>query len=113
MTAVSFGVAALAFAIGGFGQHSVIALCAAAVLLDMAVQASLVLGQHTIYQLDPNARARLNSAFMATFFVGGAAGSLLGSYAYHAGGWTAVSVLGAGLPVLALLFWMTGRPGSE
>ena len=78
----------------------------------MAVQTTLILGQHTVYQLDPDARARLNSAFIAMFFVGGAVGSQLGSVAYHAGGWTAVTALGAALPVLALLYWTTERRAS-
>lgn len=107
MTAVAFGTAAAAFALAGVGRHSVIALGAAAVLLDMAVQATLILGQQVVFSLDGQARARLNSAFMATFFVGGAIGSQAGSYAYHAGGWSAATLLGATLPVLALLGWLT------
>ncbi len=110
MTAGAFAVAALAFALAGAGRHHVTALGAAAVLLDAAAQTTLVLGQHVVYQLDAGARSRLNSAFMATFFVGGAAGSQAGSYAFHAGGWTAVAALGATLPVLALLGWLT-EPG--
>ncbi|MFG2477705.1 MFS transporter [Streptomyces fagopyri] len=109
VTGVAFVVAAVAFAAAGFGQEHVALLAAAAILIDMAVQTTLILGQHTIYQLDANARARLNSAFIATFFVGGALGSQFGSIAYHAAGWTAVSVLGAALPVLALLYWTTER----
>ncbi|NUQ97622.1 MAG: hypothetical protein HOY79_14065 [Streptomyces sp.] len=107
MTAAAFVAAALAFGLAGAGRHSVIALGAAAVLLDMAVQTTLVLGQQVVYRLDGTARARLNSAFMATFFVGGALGSQAGSYAYHAGGWTAATLLGAALPALALLGWFT------
>lgn len=107
MTAAAFVAAALAFGLAGTGRHSVIALGTAAVLLDMAVQTTLVLGQQVVYRLDGTARARLNSAYMATFFVGGALGSQAGSYAYHAGGWTAASVLGATLPVLGLLGWFT------
>ncbi|MFJ8361045.1 MFS transporter [Streptomyces sp. NPDC093984] len=107
MTGAAFAAAALAFALAGFGGHSVVLLALAAVVLDMAVQTTLILGQHTVYQLDPGARARLNSAFIATFFLGGALGSQLGSIAYRAGGWGAVTVLGAALPVLALLYWTT------
>nr|WP_240528919.1 MFS transporter [Streptomyces humi] len=114
MTGAALGVAALAFAVAGLGQHSVVLLALAAVALDMAVQTTLILGQHTVYQLDPLARARLNSAFIAIFFIGGAVGSQAGSIAYRAGGWTAVSVFGAALPVLALLYWLTERrPGAE
>ncbi|MFJ5837406.1 MFS transporter [Streptomyces shenzhenensis] len=109
VTVGAFAVAAAAFAIAGFGQHSIVFIALAAVLVDMAVQTSLILGQHTVYQLDPHARARLNSAFIATFFLGGALGSQLGSVAYHAGGWGAVSTLGAALPLLALLYWLTER----
>ncbi|WHX15558.1 MFS transporter [Streptomyces malaysiensis subsp. malaysiensis] len=108
-TAIAFGVAAVAFALAGFGQHNIIFLAAAAILIDMAVQTTLILGQHTIYQLDPNARARLNSAFIATFFAGGALGSQLGSIAFHAAGWSAVSALGTALPLLSLLYWCTER----
>ncbi|MDX2649824.1 hypothetical protein PV341_40935 [Streptomyces sp. PA03-1a] len=60
-------------------------------------------------QLDAGARSRLNSAFMAPFFAGGALGSRLGSLAYHAGGRTAVSVLGAALPLVSLAYWATER----
>jgi predicted MFS family arabinose efflux permease len=109
MSAAAFAAAALAFAVAGWGRHSVIALALAAILLDMAVQASVVLGQHTIYQLDPNARARLNSAFIASTFTGGAIGSQLGAVAYHTGGWVALAVLGAALPIGALLWWTTER----
>lgn len=113
MTAAAFVAAALALGLAGVGRHSVIALGAAAVLLDMAAQTTMILGQQVIYQLDGQARARLNSAFMATFFVGGAVGSQAGSYAYHAGGWTAATLFGAALPVLALLYWLTERRAAR
>jgi predicted MFS family arabinose efflux permease len=109
MTGAAFAVAAVAFALAGFGQRSIVLIGLAAILIDMAVQTTLILGQHTIYQLDPDARARLNSAFIATFFLGGAVGSQLGSLTYHAGGWTAVTLLGGALPLLALLYWASER----
>ncbi|GAA3792792.1 MFS transporter [Streptomyces chiangmaiensis] len=109
VTGIAFGAAAPAFAVAGLAGHSIVLIGLAAVVLDMAVQTTLILGQHTIYQLDPHARARLNSAFIATFFVGGALGSQLGSIAYRDCGWGAVSLLGTALPVLALLYWTTER----
>ncbi|MGV9564061.1 MFS transporter [Streptomyces sp. NPDC003480] len=107
VTGAAFAVAALALAVAGLGGHSIVLLALAAIALDMAVQTTLILGQHTVYQLDSAARARLNSAFIAIFFLGGALGSQLGSIAYRSGGWGAVTVLGAALPVLALLYWLT------
>ncbi|WP_095937430.1 MFS transporter [Streptomyces sp. Tue6028] len=113
MTGVAFAVAAVAFAVAGLGGHHIVLLALAAVLLDMAVQSTLILGQHTIYQLDADARARLNSAFIAIFFVGGALGSQLASLAYHAAGWPAVAAFGTALPVLALLYWTTERAAGR
>jgi predicted MFS family arabinose efflux permease len=113
MTAAAFAAAALAFTLAGLGRHSVVLLALAGVLIDMAVQTTMILGQHAIYRLDPSARARLNSAYIATFFVGGALGSQFGSVAYHAGGWTALTSFGAAFPVLALLFWATERRGGR
>jgi predicted MFS family arabinose efflux permease len=109
VTGVAFVVATLAFALAGFGGHSVVLIALAAIVIDMAVQTTLILGQHTVYQLDPAARARLNSAFIAMFFAGGAVGSQLGSVVYHAGGWAPLTVLGAALPFSALLYWTTER----
>ena len=109
MTAAALLTAALAFGLAGVGRHSILALGAAAILLDMAVQTTLILGQHVIFQLDPASRARLNSAYMATFFLGGALGSQLASTAYRAEGWTAVATLGAALPTAGLLLWATER----
>ncbi|MFD4944105.1 MFS transporter [Streptomyces sp. NPDC058409] len=109
MTGASFVVAAGAFALAGFGQHSIVAIAIAAILIDMAVQTTLIVGQHTIYGLDPDARARLNSVFIATFFLGGALGSEVGSLAHKAAGWGGVSLFGAAMPLLALLYWLTER----
>ncbi|MDX3098151.1 MFS transporter [Streptomyces sp. ME19-03-3] len=113
ITGSAFGVAAAAFAVAGLGQHSIVLLALAAILVDMAVQTTLILGQHTVYQLDAAARSRLNSAFIAIFFVGGALGSQLGSLAYHAAGWTAVSSLGAALPLIGLGYWATERHAAR
>jgi predicted MFS family arabinose efflux permease len=113
LTGVACTVAALAFVLAAFGARNVILLGIAAVALDMAVQANFIFGQHTIYRLDPNARARLNSTYIATFFLGGAIGSQAGSIAYHAGGWTALTILGAALPLLALMLWATERAATR
>ncbi|MYS81609.1 MFS transporter [Streptomyces sp. SID5474] len=109
MTGAAFLVTALAFAVAGLGGHSIVLIALAAILIDMAVQTTLILGQHTVYQLDPTARARLNSAFIAMFFVGGAIGSQLGAIVYHAAGWAGLTGLGAALPLAALAYWAVER----
>jgi predicted MFS family arabinose efflux permease len=96
--AVSFGVLWL-------GRDSLGALIVGIVVLDIGVQGLHVLNQHTIYGLEPEARSRLNGAYMTSYFIGGASGSALASSLYSSHGWAAVCVLGAGIGVLALCVW--------
>ncbi|MFD7664965.1 MFS transporter [Streptomyces sp. NPDC059788] len=93
----------------GLAAHQILALAAAAVLLDCAVQCSLIFGQHTIYQLDAAARARITSVYIATFFIGGAIGAQLGTLAHHLGNWHTVTLTAAAFPVIAALTWTTDR----
>ena len=71
--AIALAVAAMLLA--GAGAGSLILLAVAAVLLDLAVQANHVLSQRDIYGLRPDASARLNTVYMTTVFLGGAAAS--------------------------------------
>ncbi len=92
--------------------HSVVGLLlmvVAAITLDMAVSGNLVLGQRAIYSIGKESRGRLNGLFMSLFFLGGAAGSSLGGWAYAQGGWQTAAGLGTVLPALALLYFLTER----
>ncbi|MDU9409697.1 MFS transporter [Pseudomonas sp. zfem001] len=80
-----------------------IGLVVTAIMLDFAVQMSMVLGQRSIYALEPQSRARLNALYMTSIFVGGAIGSALASPIYERFGWSGTALLAAGLPLLALL----------
>ena len=83
-----------------------IGLVATAIVLDFAVQMSMVLGQRSIYALEPQSRARLNALYMTSIFVGGAIGSALASPVYERFGWSGTALLAAGLPLLALLVFI-------
>jgi predicted MFS family arabinose efflux permease len=84
-------------------------LVAAAILLDFGVSGNLVLGQRAIYGLGAELRSRVNGLYMATFFLGGAAGSALAAWTYARWGWTATAVLGMALPGAALAYFATER----
>jgi predicted MFS family arabinose efflux permease len=87
--------------------YSVIGLAITGVLLDFAVQMSMVLGQRAIYALDPASRGRLNALYMTSIFVGGAIGSALASAVYEHGGWLWIVIVGSAFPLLALLRFLS------
>nr|WP_279309169.1 MULTISPECIES: MFS transporter [unclassified Rhizobium] len=106
------GALALAFVsllIGGFGATSIIPVLVSVLLLDIAVQATNVLNQTRLLSVDPNARSRLNTAFVACNFIGGAIGSAVTGVLWEYGGWRAV-VGGASVLVLsAIVVWFACR----
>lgn len=73
------------------------------ILLDFAAQSALISHQTVIYALRPEARARINTVFMSVMFLGGATGSAAAAQAWEAGGWNAVSSLGAAFGAIATL----------
>jgi len=87
---------------------SLIGLVAGVILLDFGVQSALVSNQHIIYALRPEARSRLNTVFMTGMFLGGSFGSAGATAAWAWGGWNAVSLFGAGLGLIVLIFRMAG-----
>jgi predicted MFS family arabinose efflux permease len=82
-------------------------LVIAAIVVDMAVAANMVLGQRAIFALGAEVRGRLNGIYFSLFFVGGAVGSAAGGWVYAQYGWDAVLLLGMALPGAALLYWVS------
>jgi len=77
--------------LAGVGHASVLLLALAAVLLDLAVQSHLVLSQRVIFALRPDARARINSVFMGSVFIGGAIASAVAGLLHEVASWPARS----------------------
>jgi predicted MFS family arabinose efflux permease len=102
---VTLALAIVAMLIADAGVHSLIVLALAGVLLDLAVQGHQVLSQQEIYGLRADARARINTVFMTTIFVGGALASAGSGLLYDAAGWSGVTLLGAALPAIGLVIW--------
>lgn len=91
---------------GGAGVGALVALAIGLLLFDLGVQGVHVSNQAIIYALRPDARSRINSAYMTLYFLGGAAGSGLSAVLYAGHGWRGVSVLGAALPAIGLVLWV-------
>ncbi|QHM74454.1 putative transporter [Mixta theicola] len=96
------------WALTALGAHSLLALIAGIILLDLAVQGVHITNQSVIYRRMPEARNRLTAGYMTSYFIGGAAGSLLSANAYHFAGWYGVCTAGSLLTLLNLLCWWTG-----
>jgi predicted MFS family arabinose efflux permease len=98
---VTLVLAVAALVLAGAGSSSVILLACAGVLLDLAAQGHQVLSQRDIYGLREDARARLNTVYMTSAFIGGSIASAVSGWLYETRGWTGVTIFGAALPLLA------------
>jgi predicted MFS family arabinose efflux permease len=85
-------------------------LLLAATLLDIGNRANQLANQARVLALAPDAVSRLNTAFMVSYFAGGAAGSALGAVAAGHAGWHGLALVGAGFALAALLaVWLFDR----
>ena len=103
--ALAGGALSFALALIGGWLASWPVLVVAAVLLDMATAANLVVGQRAIFALGPQMRGRLNGLYLALFFAGGAFGSFIASLTFAHEGWTGVSIVGLLFPALAFAYF--------
>jgi predicted MFS family arabinose efflux permease len=92
-----------AFVLMGVAGHSLVALAAGVVLMDAGVQGSHISNQTRIFGLNATLRNRVNSVYMVTYFIGGAFGSAIGSWAWAHAGWPGVCWCGGAFGVAGLL----------
>ncbi|MFZ3391300.1 MFS transporter [Buttiauxella gaviniae] len=90
------------------GQYSVIALIIGILVLDLTVQGVHITNQTVIYRMMPDARNRLTAGYMTSYFIGGAAGSVISASAYQHAGWNGVCAAGAIISLLNLVVWWRG-----
>jgi predicted MFS family arabinose efflux permease len=72
------------------------------IALDFGMQGTQVSNQTRVYSLNPEARSRLNTIYMVTFFIGGSLGSMLGTWGWSLGGWNGVGMVSCTLLLIAL-----------
>jgi predicted MFS family arabinose efflux permease len=85
------------------GSHYLPVVVAGVLLLDLGVQGTHISNQSQVYRLCPEARSRITTAYMTSFFIGGALGSAAGSAAIGTGGFVAVCGVGVAVSVVALV----------
>ncbi len=96
-----------------FGHTSVLALIIGILVLDLTVQGVHITNQTVIYRIHPDARNRLTAGYMTSYFIGGAAGSLISASAWQHGGWAGVCLAGATIALVNLLVWWRGFHRQE
>jgi predicted MFS family arabinose efflux permease len=90
------------FALLAAGRSSLALLLLGIVILDVGVEGLHITNQAVIYEIAPDARSRVNSAYLTCFFIGGTLGSVAAGTVFAAVGWSGVCGVGAGLAALAL-----------
>lgn len=83
-------------------DSNVIGLAITGIILDFAVQMSMVLGQRDVYLLAPHSRGRMNAIYMTSIFIGGAVGSAVAGEIYSLGGWIYIAIIGCVVPSLII-----------
>lgn len=96
-----------------YGHVSVLALIVGILVLDLTVQGVHITNQTVIYRVKPEARNRLTAGYMTSYFIGGAAGSLISASAWQHAGWSGVCGIGAIVAALNLVVWWRGYHRQE
>lgn len=107
LTAISILLVVVSYIVFAFSASSMALLVAGVIIMDMGVQATHISNQAVIFSLRPEARNRLNTVYMVTYFIGGAGGTLLASRAWNVYKWNGVVATGLILSVMALLIHVT------
>lgn len=105
-TGVFIALTALSFLLLWIGQTQVALLAVGVALLDLGIQGTHISNQSVFYPLRPEARSRLNTAYMTSYFAAGSVGSVASAVVYGVWGWGAVCALGAVFPVIGTLVWL-------
>jgi predicted MFS family arabinose efflux permease len=105
-TGLSWLLVIVSWAICDLGGLSLPWLLIGIVLLDVAIQSERILNQAQIFAGSPEARSRVNTAYVTANFIGGAIGSVVASVLWAYGGWNAVCLVGGVLCAAAFVLWL-------
>lgn len=111
LTAAAMSSLALSFFATSWAAAAaaLILLVVLTVIIDAAIQVNQVVSQRIIFSVAAGVRGRVNALYMTIAFIGGAAGSVLGTLTYHAGGWTTTAIAGGCVGATALALFAIER----
>jgi predicted MFS family arabinose efflux permease len=100
----------ISFILFYFSGHNIIGLVVGVILLDMGVQATHISNQSIIFALHPEARNRINTVYMVTYFIGGSLGTFFATQLWRNYQWTGVCITGITLSVITLVIHFVNHP---
>jgi predicted MFS family arabinose efflux permease len=110
-TGLSWILAIASWVTSDLGAHSLAWLLVGILALDIATQARNIMNQAQIFAISADARSRINTAYVAGNFVGGAIGSIAATLLWATGGWNAVMIAGGALSLAGFVLWLATRTG--
>ena len=79
----------------------------------MGVQATHISNQAIIFSLNAEARNRINTVYMVSYFVGGSAGTFLASWLWGTYQWNGVCAIGTILSVIVLIVHLANHDKKQ
>ena len=100
----------ISFIIFIFSAHSIAGLIIGVIIMDMGVQATHISNQSIIFALKPEARNRINTVYMVTYFIGGSVGTFFATQLWKSYQWNGVCITGITISVLTLAIHFLNHP---
>lgn len=103
----------LSFVLMFFSGHFMIGLIIGVIAMDAGVQATHIANQSIIFALKPEARNRINTVYMVTYFIGGATGTLLTSIIWGKYNWEGVCATSVAISLLAIVLHLFNHKSMQ
>jgi predicted MFS family arabinose efflux permease len=103
----------VSFVIFIFSGHSIAGLVIGVIILDMGVQATHISNQSIIFALRPEARNRINTIYMVTYFIGGSLGTFAATLLWKNYQWNGVCFTGMAISVITLIIHFVNHPKAK
>ena len=109
INAIAIASMLIGFAVLAATGGHLLSIVVGVVLLDFGAQANHISNQTRIFALREEARSRVNTIYMVTYFAGGALGAYGGTLAYTAWGWIGVCAVGTVICAIGLAVVLSRR----
>lgn len=100
----------ISFIIFIFSAHSIAGLIIGVIIMDMGVQATHISNQSIIFALKPEARNRINTIYMVTYFIGGSVGTFFATQLWKNYQWNGVCITGITISIITLVIHFLNHP---